>query len=45
MKAMHGSSKAAERIVKNYLKGKALEAVTGKRRWVGTKSNSIQNHE
>ena len=31
-KAIHGSSKAAEKIVKNYLKAKALETVTGRKR-------------
>ncbi|KAM7431485.1 nucleotide-excision repair [Porites harrisoni] len=31
LKAVHGSNKAAERIVKNYLKAKALETVTGRK--------------
>jgi len=34
-KAIHGSSKAAEKIVKNYLKAKALETVTGRKRHYG----------
>ena len=32
-KAIHGSNKAAERIVKNYLRAKALETVTGRKRY------------
>ena len=32
-KAVHGSNKAAEKIVKNYLKAKALETVTGRKRY------------
>ncbi|XP_029207712.2 DNA excision repair protein ERCC-5-like isoform X2 [Acropora millepora] len=39
-KAIHGSSKAAEKIVKNYLKAKALETVTGRKSAVVPRSKS-----
>ena len=41
MKAVHGSNKAAERIVKNYLKAKALETVTGRKRYSNPLSTSL----
>ena len=33
-KAIHKSNRAAEKIVKNYLKAKALETVTKQKRYV-----------
>ena len=41
LKAVHGSNKAAERIVKNYLKTKALETVTGRKRYLNPLSTSL----
>lgn len=41
LKAVHGSNKTAERIVKNYLKAKALETVTGRKRYSNPLSTSL----
>ncbi|XP_068685969.1 DNA excision repair protein ERCC-5-like [Montipora foliosa] len=39
-KAIHGSNKAAEKILKNYLKSKALETVTGRKSTTAPRSKS-----
>lgn len=39
-KAIHGSNRAAEKIVKNYLKAKALETVTGRKSTTNIRSKS-----